>query len=64
MYVRGTLDCCWCRILVYMSIPDEDMKKILACLIRLLYSQSVRTEKDQQVIEIINRLIGDDNVKY
>lgn len=43
-----------------MNIPDEDMKKILACVVRLLYSQSVRTEKDEQTIEVINRLIGDD----
>lgn len=44
-----------------MNIPEEDMKKILACLARLLYSQSVRTEKDREAIEIINRLIGEDN---
>lgn len=40
-----------------MNIPDEDLKKILAAIQRLIYDKAVRTEKDKEVINIINSLI-------
>ncbi len=43
-----------------MNIPDESLKKILACIQRLVYSKPVLTEKDREVIEIINEIVGDD----
>lgn len=43
-----------------MKIPDEDLKKILAAIQRLIYDKDVRTEKDKEVIDVINRLTGDD----
>ncbi len=42
-----------------MNIPDESLKKILACIQRLVYSKGVLTEKDREVIEIINEIVGD-----
>ncbi len=43
-----------------MNISDESLKKILACIQRLVYSNPVLTGKDREVIEIINEIVGDD----
>lgn len=43
-----------------MNIPDESLKKILACIETLIYSKPILTEKDREVIEIINEIVGDD----
>ncbi len=43
-----------------MNIPDESLKKILESIQRLVYSKGVLTEKDREVIEIINEIVGDD----
>lgn len=42
-----------------MNIPDEDLKKILAAIQRLIYDKAVRTEKDKEVINLISSIIED-----
>lgn len=42
-----------------MHIPNEDMKKILAAIQRLIYDKAVLVEKDKEVINIINSIMKD-----
>ena len=42
-----------------MHISDEDMKKILAAIQRLIYDKAVLVEKDKEVLQIINELVGE-----
>lgn len=44
-----------------MNIPQQDLKIILECVRRLVYGKDVLTDKDVEVVKIIDKLIGEDN---
>ena len=39
-----------------VTISEDDLKKILECIKRLVHNQSALTEKDREVIKIIDTL--------
>lgn len=41
-----------------MNITEKDLKKILAAIQRLIYDKAVLVEKDKEVINLINSIIG------
>ena len=42
-----------------MNISEGDLKKILECIKRLVHNQAALTEKDREVIKIIDKLRGE-----
>lgn len=42
-----------------MNISEDDLKKILECIKRLVHNQPALTEKDREVIKIIDKLRGE-----
>ena len=43
-----------------MNISEDDLKKILECIKRLVHNQPALTEKDREVIKIIDTLTQKD----
>lgn len=43
-----------------VTISEDDLKKILECIKRLVHNQPALTEKDREVIKIINKLMEND----
>lgn len=44
-----------------MNIPQQDLKIILECIRRLVYDKDVLTDKDVEVVKIIDKLVGEKN---
>ena len=42
-----------------VNISEDDLKKILECIKRLVHNQAALTEKDREVIKIIDKLRGE-----
>ena len=42
-----------------VTISEDDLKKILECIKRLVHTQAALTEKDREVIKTIDKLRGE-----
>ena len=47
--------------MVLVDISQEDLKKLLASYVRLLHSKHVLVKEDYEVLEIINKLMGEED---
>lgn len=45
--------------MVLAEISQEDLKKLLASYVRLLHSKHVLVKEDYEVLEIIDKLMGE-----